>query len=223
MRRGANVGSETREIPPLSIRADVVPATLDEEARTVELVFSTGAAVERVEWWSGKRFIEKLSLKAEHIRLERLNSGGPLLDAHNAWSVADQIGTVVPGSVKLTAKEARALVQFSKREAVEPIWQDVRDGILRNVSVGYRVHKFEETAGTEAKPTVRLATDWEPYEISMVPMNADPRAQVRSDKPEHTNPCLFVRAAGAETPDVIEQQTDADRARRLRLAQAQSR
>lgn len=200
---------ETRDIPPLSIRADVVPASLNEDARSVELVFSTGAPVERVEWWSGKRFIEKLSLKPESIRLDRLNAGGPLLDAHNAWSVADQIGAVVPGSVKLTAKEARATVQFSKREAVEPIWQDVRDGILRNVSVGYRVHKFEETAATEGKPTVRLATDWEPFEVSMVPMGADPRARVRAELPAQLNPCVFVRSI-----------SDVDRDRVLRLARA---
>lgn len=209
MRRGATIAAETRDIPALSLRADVVPSTVNEEARSVELIFSTGAAVERIDWWTGKRFIEKLSLKPESVRLDRLNSGGPLLDAHNAWTVADQIGAVVPGSAKITGKEARATVQFSKREAVGPIWQDVRDGILRNVSVGYRVHKFEETAGTEGKPTVRLATDWEPYEISMVPMGADPKARVRADQSAQLHPCVFVRSI-----------SDVDRERFLRLARA---
>src|SRR5574341_778221 len=82
----------TVDLPPLCGRADV--ATVNEEQRTVELVFSTGAAVERMDWWTGKRYLEKLSLRPEHIRLDRLHAGAPLLDAHSAWSISDQIGVV---------------------------------------------------------------------------------------------------------------------------------
>jgi len=192
---------------PLAIRAAV--GKIDEETRSVELVFSTGAAVERYDWWTGKRYLEKLSLKKDHVRLERLNAGAPLLDAHSAWSIHDQIGVVETDSVRLTAKEARATVRFSRRETVEPIWTDVRDGIIRNVSVGYRVHKFEEDQGKDNKLPVRTAIDWEPYEISMVPMPADVGAQVRSGDRSHANTCLIVRSCA-----------DDDRLRRLRFALA---
>jgi hypothetical protein len=205
---------ESRDIPALSIRAAVMPASIDEEARTVELVWSTGADVQRSEWWSGKRFIERLSLKAEHIRLDRLNGGAPLLDAHMSWSVRDQIGAVVPDTAKITRKEGRAIVRFSSRDDVEPIWRDVKEGILRNVSVGYRVYKFEETAGREDNIPIRTAIDWEPFEISMVPMGADPRAGVRGEQKLETNPCVFVRSAYG--------MTDEDRMRALRLARAQA-
>lgn len=201
--------ASTKDIPALYVRADV--GTIDEEARTVELVFSTGAAVERFDWWTGKRFIEKLSLKPEHIRLERLNSGAPLLNAHSAWALQDQIGVVQSGSAHLTAKEARATVRFSRRADVEPIFGDVRDGIIRNVSVGYRVHRFEEESGKDNKLPVRTATDWEPFEISMVPMPADMGAQTRDAEPLQTNPCVLVMRAAHE---------DADRSRRFRLARA---
>lgn len=189
-RKASQLGPQTVDLPPLSVRADV--AAVDEENRTVELVFSTGAGVERMDWWTGKRYIERLSLKAEHIRLDRLNAGAPLLDAHSAWSITDQIGVVESGTVRLTAKEARATVRFSKREAVDPIWNDVRDGIIRNVSVGYRVHKFEEDNGKNNKLPIRTATDWEPFEISMVPMPADMGAQVRSGDKSNTNQCVIV-------------------------------
>src|SRR5262245_40374179 len=147
---GSQVASDTRDgitknIPMLDFRAAV--DTVDREQRTVELVFSTGAGVERYDWWSGKRFIEKLSLNPAHIRLKRINAGGPLLNSHASWSLDDQIGVVVDGSVRITSKEARATVRFSSRKDVEGIWQDVCDGIIRNVSVGYRVHKFEEEQG----------------------------------------------------------------------------
>jgi hypothetical protein len=213
MRQHALKAEATREIPPLDIRAVVVPASVDEEARTVEVVWSTGADVLRSDFWSGAKFIERLSLKADHVRMDRLNGGAPVLDAHSAWSVKDQIGVVVTGSAKIVGKEGRATLQFSAREDVEPIWQDVRAGIVRNVSVGYRVHKFEETTARDGKIPVRTATDWEPFEISMVPMGADPRARVRGGAPE-TNPCVFVR--------LVRGMTDEDRIRALRLARART-
>jgi hypothetical protein len=185
---------------PLSIRAAL--ESVNEETRTVDLVFSTGAAVERMDFWTGKRYIETLSLEPAHVRLERLNDGGPLLDAHGAWSVSDQLGAVVPGSVSLMKKEARARVQFSKRAAVEEIWQDVRDGLIRSVSVGYRVYKVEETEGKGNALPVRRAIDWEPFEISMVPIPADAGAKVRDGKSDEANVCEIVppgyvaRAAG---------------------------
>jgi hypothetical protein len=184
-------------LAPLDRRGAV--GSVDVQKRTVELVFSTGAGVVRYDWLDGKQYLERLSLEAAHIRLDRLNAGAPLLNAHSALSLADQIGVVEPGSVKLTKQEARATVRFSKRADVEPFFQDVCDGIIRNVSVGYRVHRFEEqAAGKDNALPVRLATDWEPYEISLVPMGADAGAGVRT--------------SSTLTP------ADADRARRLRLA-----
>jgi Caudovirus prohead protease. len=200
----------TIEVPPLDLRAAI--GDVNDAARTVDLTFTTGADVVRFDWETGLRFIERLSMDPKHIRLDRLNAGAPLLDSHSAYSIASQIGVVEPGSVTLTSKEGRATVRFSKRADVEPFYQDVRDGIIRNVSVGYRVHRFEETAPTsKSAMPVRLATDWEPYEISMVPMGADAGARVRSSKDVPTNLCVML------TPGHTD---DADRARRLRLARA---
>src|SRR6266545_4120452 len=103
---------QTVDLPPFSLRAAI--ASVDPETRTVDLVFSTGAAIERMDWWTGKRYIEKLSLKPGHVRLERLNAGSPLLDTHGAYSIADQIGVVVSGSAKVDGKEGRARARFSK-------------------------------------------------------------------------------------------------------------
>jgi len=198
----------TVDLPPLCVRAGV--GSVDVENRTVELIFSTGAGVERMDWWTGDRYIEQLSLKKGSVRLGRLNAGAPLLDAHSAWSVSDQIGVVEPKSASVDGSEGRATVRFSKRDAVEPIFQDVRDGIIKNVSVGYKVYRFEEEKGGDNKVPIRTAVDWEPFEISMVPMPADAGAQVRSGDKRNTNPCVIV------THDL----GDADRVRRLRLAMA---
>jgi hypothetical protein len=184
----------TVQMPALSIRASLTPKTVNDQDRTVELIFTTGAAVQRYDWMTGTTYLETLSLDPDHVRLERLNEGGPLLDSHNSYSVTDQLGAIVPGSVTLTKKDGRGLVQFSKREQVDPIWQDVMQGIIRSVSVGYLVHKYEETPATGKKPAIRKAVDWEPYEVSLVPMPADPGARVREGRTEDTNPCEIVPA-----------------------------
>jgi phage major head subunit gpT-like protein len=77
----------------------------------------------------------------------------------------------------------------------------VRDGLIRSVSVGYRVHKFEETvSGKDNKLPIRTATDWEPFEVSMVPIPADPGAKTRGSGPADANPCEIVTRA--QEPDV---------------------
>lgn len=185
--------SATIDVPPLSLLARADLATVNEDDRSVELVFSTGAAVERYDWMSDTRYLEQLEISKKAIRVGRLNTA-PLLDAHSAWSITDQIGTVVAGTFRIDGSDAIVRVRFSKRAAVEEIWRDVKDRVIQNVSVGYRVHKFEEDT-TGAIP-VRTAIDWEPYEVSMVPMPADVGARVRSHEIA-TNPCLVIRKENA--------------------------
>jgi len=201
-----NLSVSTIEVTPLDLRADV--GEVNEDSRTVELTFTTGADVVRYDWATGNRYVERLSMDPKHIRMDRLRSGAPLLNSHSAYTLAHQIGVVE--RAEIDGKKGTASVRFSKREDVEPFYRDVLDKIIRNVSVGYRVHRFEETSSKGEMP-VRTATDWEPYEISMVPMGADSGAQVRSSKDIPTNPCVVV-----SEPRI----TDADRLRGLRLAQA---
>jgi hypothetical protein len=178
------------DLPPLDIRAAL--GAVDDDTRTVELIFSTGADVVRFDWNTGKRYIERLSMDPKHVRLGRLNAGAPLLNSHSAYTLADQMGVVVDDSAAVDGKRGRAAVRFSKRSDVEPFYQDVRDKVIRNVSVGYRVYRFEETEPKGNALPVRLATDWEPYEVSLVSMPADVGAQVRGTKPVDTNPCVVV-------------------------------
>src|SRR5262245_4080003 len=200
--------SETVALPPLSFRAEIVPASLDVDARTVDVIFSTGADVERVDFWSGHRYVESLEVSARAVRLDRLNNGAPLLDAHSAWSVADQLGAVERGSAKLVDGRGVARVRFSKRPTAEAVFADVRDGIVSNVSVGYRVHKYERTPADDEThtPEKRRAVDWEPFEISAVPMGADDGAKFRNADERarvRTEPCEIVTLGGMTMPEHI--------------------
>lgn len=177
---------ERRREEVLTTRAAVEPATLDENERTFEVVFSTGAAVRRFDWWRDVYFDEVLSMDARHVRLERLNQGAPMLDSHSRWNgVSDVIGVVE--SARLEGGKGIAKIRFSKREELEGAWQDIKAGILRNVSVGYTVSKWDrKMPAKEGEVEVRTAVDWTPYEVSIVPIPADAGAQVRAFEDDDT-------------------------------------
>jgi HK97 family phage prohead protease len=164
--------AETLEL--LTRRAGLAPATADREARTVEVIWSTGAPVRRRDM-SGE-YVERLSLDSKAVDLSRLE-GASVLDAHRQSAVRDVLGSV--RSAAVDGKRGTALIQFSARPEVEPVWQDVLAGILRNVSVGYSVEEWSET--TENGARVLTAVRWTPHEISLVPTPADPGAHIRME------------------------------------------
>lgn len=164
--------ADTMEL--LTRRATLAPATADPEARTVEVVWSTGAPVRRRD--IAGQYIERLSLAPEAVDLSRLE-GASVLDAHRQTAVRDVLGSV--RSAAVDGKRGRALIQFSARLEVEPVWQDVLAGILRHVSVGYSVEDWAET--TENGARVLTAVRWTPHEISLVPTPADPGAHIRME------------------------------------------
>lgn len=138
-------------------------STLAADKRTVELAFSSDVELER---WPG--MAEQLSHKAGAVDLSRLNDGAPLLFNHDLDKV---IGVVENARIDADGK-GRASVRFSRSPEAETVWQDVQDGILRNVSVGYRIKDIrlkEERDGLD----VYEATRWEPFEISIVSVPAD--------------------------------------------------
>ncbi len=166
------------KVEPLMMRAQFEPSTFSEESRTVDVTFATDTPVRRYDWLNDRYFDEVLTFGPGQMRTARLDAGAPLLDNHSAWGgVRNTLGVVESFSIE--GNQARATIRFSKRDEVEGILQDVKDGILRNISVGYRVHKYDKEMREGEVPIYR-AVDWEPYEISLVSIPADPKSGVRS-------------------------------------------
>lgn len=157
--------------------AHFTPSSVNADARTATVVFSTGARVLRKPFLE-EPFFEELSLDPAHVRLDRLNNGAPLLDSHKRGDLSGQIGVVESATVD--GKQGTAVVRFSDREDVRPVFDDVQAGVVRNVSIGYVVHAWRDITGPDDKHPVKLAVDWEPYEISLVTVGADAAAGVRS-------------------------------------------
>lgn len=172
--------SQTREIGRLWARADVVPESINEEARTVEVVWTTGARVKRYSWFDGPWY-EELSTDPAHVRMARLASGrAPVLLQHNSYNPNAHQGVVEKATIQ--PKEGRATLRFLKDDVdADKTWNKIRQRVLTSVSVGYDVHKMEKIEGGDETIPVYRAVDWEPYEISPVSMPADPDAHIRSE------------------------------------------
>lgn len=162
--------------------ASMLPATIDADNRTVEVTFGTEAHVLRYDWKNERYFYEELGYREGEVRMKRLTSGAaPVLDNHDSYGGARSTLGVVENA-QLNGDTGTATLRFSKRADVEPIYQDVLDGIIRTVSVGYRTYKLKDTGrtGENGFPVLR-AIDWEPMEISLAPIAADPDSRIRKD------------------------------------------
>lgn len=196
---------QTRNVGPLSMRGAL--RSVNTEKRTVEVVWTTGAKVLRNSWFDGPSY-EELSLDPKHVRMGRLNNGAPFLKNHDGYDVARTLGVVE--SARLEGSQGVAVVRFSKAEddpEADKVFRKIADGIIQNVSVGYRTYKSEKVeSGDEKIPTFR-AIDWEPYEISAVAMGADDQAKFRSESNQMLNPCVFETR---QEPNVDEEQKKAE-------------
>lgn len=153
---------KTLDVEDQERRFDVRNESADVEKRTVELSFSSEIALHR------SFGIEILDHAPAAVRLHRLNNGGPLLHDHDT---REQIGVIEKAEIAGDRK-GRAVVRFSRSTKGQEIFQDVVDGIRKNVSVGYRIHKVRVEEKTDETTTYRV-TDWEPLEVSIVGVAAD--------------------------------------------------
>lgn len=176
------------ELAPQECRALVQPESIDRENRTVDLIASTGARVRRYNWRDGE-YDEELSLDKKHVNMSRLQNGAPLLAVHSKWRLDDVLGIVE--NARIEGGNIVVTVRFSKaNEEAERAWQMVEEGILKKVSIGYRVFKFIDVQKDDDPVRVLRAVEWEPYEVSLVPVGADDLAGVRSgDNPTKPNTC----------------------------------
>jgi hypothetical protein len=186
-----------QRIPTLATRAAVQPASFSRDDRTVELTWTTGAQVRRFDWFEGP-YIEELSMDPKHIRMSRMGAGAPVLKDHNSASIDNVIGVVE--KAWLDNGQGRAVVRFADDPAVEPILTKIESGILRNVSVGYQVHEYEVDKAEKGEMPTYRAIDWEPVEVSIVAVPADPSAQIRSSDNLHSV-SLTIRGNAMSDPE----------------------
>jgi HK97 family phage major capsid protein/HK97 family phage prohead protease len=135
---------------------------IDEETRRVRIGVSSEEPVER------DFGMEVIDHSRESMNLDFLNSGrAPLLLDHD---MTKQIGVVETVEMDEDARRLRAVVRFGKGEDASEVFNDVRDGIRQNISVGYRIDGRVEREEDDDE-IVRVRTT--PMEISIVSVPAD--------------------------------------------------
>lgn len=139
----------------MQLRADAY----DAKKRTVRLSISSETPVDR---WFGTEILDH---DAGSVRLGRMNDGANVLFNHRS---DDVVGVVEKAWVE--DKRLHAEIRIARTARGEEISTLIEDGILRNVSIGYRIHEITENVKKEEY----RATDWEPYELSLVSIPADP-------------------------------------------------
>lgn len=157
-------------------RALIQPATLDAEKREVDVVFITETLVHRIGW--AEDYDELLVCESSAIRMDRANRGLPVLDCHRSESVHNQVGR----SIKVWINEQRQLcarVKFSQRKEIAGLWQDIVDGIVKDISGGYEIYKYEREERPNGQRPIYRAIDWMPSEISLAPVQADIKSEIR--------------------------------------------
>ena len=138
---------------------------IDEEKRTVTIGVSSEEPVQR-------RFgFEVLGHKEDEIDMDFMASGrSPLLLDHDA---SKQIGVVEEFAIDPENKRTVARVRFSKNRMADEVFEDVKDGIRQNISVGYQVNSMhKEDEEREGVPVYRV-NSWSPLEVSAVSVPAD--------------------------------------------------
>lgn len=155
---------------------------LEADSRVLEFSFSSELPVER---YFG---FEILSHKETSVDLSRLNNSAPLLFNHDQ----DQVIGVIE---KAWLKDGRGFcqVRFSKDEDGQKVLNNIKDEIMRNVSVGYQILEMALTKQSDSGNEY-TATRWMPYEVSIVAIPADPTVGIgrnQSDSDEKEVPVII--------------------------------
>lgn len=172
---------------------------IDREARTVDLIFSSGADLLRSDG-AGRPYLLQLSLEEGACDLRQMKTGRvALYEQHRAgWEGAEGeppldlvLGVVIDAWIE-DGRRAFARARFGTSPRAEERWQMVLDGVLVNCSARFGVHAVRDvtTPGDELRRL--LATRWEPrLEVSFVHAGADAGA------------CIAPRPSPAASPPAL--------------------
>ena len=169
-------------------------SSIDEENRRVRIGVSSEEPVER------DFGMEVISHSEEDIDTSFIGSGrSPLLLDHD---MTKQIGVVERYEINSSEKSAKAIVRFGRGELAEEIFQDVKDGIRQNISVGYKINGMERMREMEDdKPMYRVQTT--PLEVSIVSVPADQSMQVGVGRSKDKQTTIKVKTMTEEVKNEI--------------------
>lgn len=163
----------------LNFRATVDNSVIDKEQRVIKGLSVSSESVIDMGWYR-----EILVHSPESVNLSRFLDGANVLHNHKS----DQVIGVIQNAEIREDKRLYVDILFSRSAFAQEIFQDITDGIRRNVSIGYTFGQddYEEVKEhpdipADDIPTFRIFR-WEPLEVSFVSVPADPSIGVNRSK-----------------------------------------
>lgn len=194
-----------RSLPAtLSIRA-AEDGQADDGLLRLRLSVSSETPYLRSSWWD-EPWIEVLGHKSGEVDLSRLNDGAPVLANHDRYTAVGNTPLAGIGAVEkawIDGSRLMADIVISRREALADLRQDIADGLVRNVSIGYLINERVLTKSTaDGKPDEYRVTSWTPFEISPVDIPADATVGLGRglDAPDPQNPQSRYRVIDLNAP-----------------------
>lgn len=166
---GKQQKTATREQMGESIRA------MDGEGNERKFILSFSSE-EPYERWYGTEILDHTD---GAVDLKRLQEIGCVLFNHNRDEVIGKITRAW-----LENGRGMAEIEFDSDDISERIYQKVKGGTLKGVSVGYQIDSWEEVSANKQSADGRfsgpaqIARKWIPFEVSIVSVPADPTVGV---------------------------------------------
>ena len=166
-------------------------SSIDEENRRIRIGVSSTEPVER------SFGTEVLGHDAGDINMEFIASGrAPLLLDHD---MTKQIGVIEEFKLDETAQRTIAVVRFGKSALAREVFEDVKDGIRMNISVGYRIDKLTRM---NDKDENYYKAKWTAFEVSSVSVPADQSIKVGVGRSKEKNITHKIEVKTMEKQDI---------------------
>jgi HK97 family phage major capsid protein len=162
------------------VRATAAAAGTDDSV--VPISFSSSNPIKRMSW-GGMWWYEVLNHSAKSVNVARLAQGLAVLVNHDP----NQRAGILQNGV-ISDKTGRGDIRFNTTQFGKDIATEVREGTLPYISVGYIVHSEQRVADIDPLDDeddnylgTYEADEWEPCEVSLVAIPADPSVGVGRD------------------------------------------
>lgn len=171
---------EGMTVRTMTVRA----ASYNEETRTVEAVMATERVVQVYDWRRGEVIDETLSMRGVDVP-----DMIPLLDSHMRWELESHLGSI--RGIRIEGDQMIGTLHLADDDGpAERALRLIRDGHLTDVSIGYRPLSYTEIQAGESKVVngkrytagerdLRVTSEWQLLECSLVSIGADEAAQLR--------------------------------------------
>jgi len=168
-------------IPNTRVQGSFRPETVNLEERTMEIVFTTGQSGRRYDFYNDVEYLEELEVTPDAVRTDRLDKGLSVIDNHDTFRGVDGVFGITE-DYRFENGTLIGTARFGADEDSDKKFTKAADGILRHVSLGYKVHKFQKFRGMNGDLDTYRAVDWEPTELSFTPVSFETTNGVRAEQ-----------------------------------------